>query len=354
MLKLYLIAYMSIGLLFDGILVWSYETRNNSVSEQPDESEYCFVNESVVRKKLDGTQFWIVDDTGYWLVVSNGTDLLLLSVNISDCEDTYNPDIAIYILKTLVNCFNVLLATCIIVLHLCIKELRTQPGILISILYSLTLVLHVAIFLHNRYQYTHKVNDHKGVCGMFIYVRAIVTFSRNATTIIVFFHFVYLMYENYRLRSNSNFDTKLMCNYVTFIVSLTTIYALVSVPYDIATNRIAFATVGGYCATNFAADHMTTSFVIFTILVSSTIVIQVVLFCIGMALYFMTTKNCCGNKIINVRVCFALVSTSGLNSIMYFISFSFIRSTEIPFLLSSAGTLLEMLVLLIIFLTSTK
>ena len=69
------------------------------------------------------TQLHIVDDTGDWLVVSNGTDLLLLSLNISDCEDSYNPDIAIYILKTLVNCFNVLLATCIIVLHLCIKEL---------------------------------------------------------------------------------------------------------------------------------------------------------------------------------------------------------------------------------------
>ena len=55
MLKLYLIAYISIGLLFDGILVWSYETRNNSVTEQPDESKYCFINDSVVRKKLDGT-----------------------------------------------------------------------------------------------------------------------------------------------------------------------------------------------------------------------------------------------------------------------------------------------------------
>ena len=313
------------------------------------QSEHCIVNESTVRRKSDNRDLTIVNDTGEWLVASDGNDFFILTTNGSRCEDdNYNPNIIIYAVKTVMNCIIFISAACTIALHLYLRNLRTEFGVLVIIVCFFVLVLYVATFIHNRYQFTHEVNDNGSICAVFVYVKGILVFFYHSTVITIFFHFTYLMYSTLKLRSKKpNFDIHLTCKYIAVIISLTTVCALIIMPYDIVVSRNAFATKNGYCAIDFE-DNSEGSLFILVILLSLAIAVQLVLFAFGMILYLLVTRNSCEFKTIDFKVCLALISTSGLNTVLFLTSYFLVQSTGIPFLLSSVGTLVEQLILLII------
>ena len=246
------------------------------------------------------------------------------------------------------NCIIFISAACTIALHLYLRNLQTEFAIgkLVVIVCFFVLVLYVATFIHNRYQFTHKVNNSGSICAVFVYVRGTLVFFYHSTVITIFFHFTYLMYSTLKLRSKkSNFDIHLTCKYITVIISLTTVCALIIMSYDIAVSRNAFATKNGYCAFE---DNSKGLLFILVILLSLAIAVQLVLFAFGMILYLLVTRNSCEFKTIDFKVCLALISTSGLNTVLFLTSYFLVQSTGIPFLLSSVGTLVEQLVLLII------
>jgi len=359
MLKFNLVAVVCIAFLISDSIssVWRTEVANNTQVELLNQSDYCYVNNSTVRKNYDGTKLAIVNDTGDWLVVSDGGELegklFLLPTNISDCiDDVYSPDIFIYAVQTVINCITFLLASGTIFLHLYFKRLQTVFGILITILCFFVAMGYVVIFVHNRYQYAHKVNDSSGVCAMLMYIRGAFIFLYHSTVVTVFYHFTNLMYNTYKVRSvPCKFDAKLLCKYVTFIVSLTVVCALLIVPYDLSVTRNAFATADGYCEIEFG-DHITESFYIYITLLSLIIAAQMITFSLGLILYLLSSKNFCEFK--TIRVCLALISTSGLNSVLFLMSYSLSGSTHIPNLLSSVATVMEQFVLLMIFCTSVR
>ena len=344
-------------LILDDICsVWSVEVINNAQAELLHQPDYCYINDSTVRRNLDGTELTIVNDTGDWLVVSsNGSELFLLPTNGSDCEDDiYNPDIVVYAVQTTINCVTLLLAAGTISLHLYFRKLQTMFGILVTILCFFVVTGYVVIFVHNRYQYTHKVNDSNGVCAMLVYIRGTLIFLYHSTVVTVFFHFTNLMYNTYKMRSvPCKFDVRLLFKYVTFIISLTSLCGLLILPYDLSVTRNAFATADGYCEIEFE-DHITESFYMYIALLSLVIAAQMITFSLGMILYFLSNKNFCEFKTINIRVCLALISTSGLNTVLFLVSYSLSGSTSIPILLSSIATLTEQFVLLMIFSTSAR
>ena len=321
-------------------------------------SEYCSINDSVIRNKVNRNElFTIINNTEDWLIATNDiTKFVIPATNISDCEDdVYNPDIVIYAVQTSIYAINFLLATCTIALHLYFKEMRTVFGVLITIFCFFLNVDHIVTFVHNKYQFTNKVNDGE-ICATFIYMRTILTFLFHTTKFTILFHFTYLMYNSYRMRSDSSgkrFDKKLMSKYITFFVSLTTIYTVVVVPYDLAVTRTAFDTKDGYCAINFLDDG--TSVIIFIVQLSMIFVIELTTFGIGILFYFLVSKRFCEFKSSDIRVCFILVSTAGLNTLFFLVSYSLSGgSSGITFVASSIGTFIEQSVLLIIFLTSKK
>ena len=85
MLKCLVVAYMYLLMLYNDIsLVCSIEVTSDNVTEKESllmQSEYCIVNESTVRRKSDNRDLTIVNDTGDWLVASDGNDFFILTTN---------------------------------------------------------------------------------------------------------------------------------------------------------------------------------------------------------------------------------------------------------------------------------
>jgi len=340
-------------MLDDAHLVSS--TAINTEKELLNHSDYCVVNDSTIRKMTGGGSLMIINNnTGDWLVVTNGIDVFMLPTNVSDCdENVYMPNIAIYAVQTSMYSINFLLATGTISLHFYFKELRTVFGILVTSFCFILNVDHIITMVHNRYQYTHKVNDDGGICATLIYMRGVMTFLYHTAKFTILFHFTYLMYRSYRAKSDgSKFNKRLICKYSILIISVTTIYTLIAVPYDLAASRGAFITEGGYCAIDFLDDGL--SAVIFIIEICFISIVELITFGIGITFYFLINKRCCGLKSSDIRVCFILVSTAGLNRISFIILYSVSDLQDVAHVVSSIATFLEQSVLFLTFLTSKK
>ena len=347
----HLLAVLVILLLFNMICgICSSEVIDDGI-ELLSYSEYCVFNESLL-KKVDGTLLDIVNDTGNWLLSTDGITLFVCPINGSYCEnDDYKPDITLYAVQTSIYSINFLFASCTIVLHLYFKELQTVFGVLITMFCFFLNVYYVITFVYNRFQFTHTI-DNSAVCAMFVYLRGIFTFLHHSIKFIILFHFTYLMYNSYKARSGGpRFDKVLMCKYIVFICSLTAIYTLVALPFDIAVARNGFKTEGRYCAVTFIDG---TSFLIYNAQLAFLSLVEIITSGIGIAFYFLVSKRCCGFKTNDIRVSVILVSTAGINRVSFLICLLLSNSTGYALLCSSVITMLEQLILFIIFVTSKK
>ena len=358
MVKLSLLVTIVSLLVLDGVhSVWSTGMTNNitvSDNELLDHSEYCVLNDSAIREKDGDGLLIIINDTGDWLVVTNGSNLFLFPSNGSDCEDdVYNPNIVVYAIQTSIYGTTLLLATSIIVLHLCLKELQTVSGKLMILFCIFFIVDNAIAFFYNRYQFTHTVSDNSEVCAAFIYLRGILYFLSHFTRLTILFRFAYLMYNAYRARSERfRPDNHLILEYVIFIISMTIIYSAVSIICDLVLTRSAFATKSGYCATEFNVGDA--SIILIVVLLASVLVMQVAVFASGMVLYYLVSKRCCKVESKDARVFLALGSTTGLNTFLFITAYLVDARSDIAFFSSSIGTLIQMFILLIMFLTSVK
>ena len=162
-------------------------TYNDTVISNP--LDYCFVNNNTVREKTDyKIQLTILEDNGDWIVINNGTtDLLLLPTNVTDCE-VYNPSIVLYAVQTVIECIIILSATSTITLHLCLKSLRNDFGVLVMMMCFFVIVMRIIILAQYQYQYIHKVKNQGCICVVVIYIRLIFVILYHSTVIDIYFH----------------------------------------------------------------------------------------------------------------------------------------------------------------------
>jgi len=334
---------------------YSVTSTENITNEKEllNQLEYCVFNDSAIRRRTSDDLLMIVNDTGDWLLVTNGSNLFMLPSNGSGCEgDTYNPEIIVYAIQTSIYAVIFLVTTCIIGLHLYVKELQTVFGVLTILLCFFFSADNVISFVHNRYQFTHKVNS-GAVCAVFIYTRGILNFLSQFTKLTILFQFTYLMHNTYRVRpARFCTDKKSVLKYVIFIISMATIYSLISMSFDLAGPRTAFSKDNRHCAIEFHIEDA--SFVILIIQLTSIFVMQVVLFAIGIVLYYLVNERFCRLRSKGTRVCLTLGSTTGLNTFLVLVVVLTDSGGDITFLISSIGTCIQMSILLIIFLTSRK
>ena len=318
-------------------------------------SDYCFVNSSIIRRNSDDTQLAIVDDTDDYLVATDGMNFFEIPNDIMDCESDFcSPKLVVYSIQTTVNCIIVLTTLSTIALHLYFKELRNEFGVLVIIFCSTLLFAYASKFIYNRYQFTYKINDNGTVCALLMYIRLTLAFVYHTTVMTIFFHFSYLMYNTYKLRTiGPDLNTKLICKYITFIIMVATVCSLALILYDVMVSRNAFTTVDGHCATGYE-EKAKGPWMAILLLFLIVLVVQVFMFGFGVILYFLISRNICKFKSIDIGVCLLLVSTSGLGTLMFSLSYLLneSNSTCIPFLLTSVGTVVRQLILLII--TSRK
>ena len=116
------------------------------------------------------------------------------------------------------------------------------------------------------------------MCAVLIYLRLILNSLVQFTRLAILFQFAYLMYNAYKVRSGT--DNKMILKYIIFIISMTIIYSVMVISYDIAVAKAAFSTYNGYCAAKFHTEDA--SFAILIIQLVSILVIQTVVFAIGM------------------------------------------------------------------------
>ena len=321
-------------------------TYNDTVISNP--LDYCFVNNDTVREKTDSkAQLTIVEDDGDWIVISNGTtDLLLLTTNVTDCK-VYNPSIILYAVQTAIECIIILSAASTIALHLCLKSLRNDFGVLVMIMCFFVILMRVVTLAQNQYQFT-KVNDQGYICAVMVNTKLLFIFFYHSSVITIYFHFALLMYKTYKLRAaESDINTKLLCKYFAFIILLTVCIMSPIIVSDVMFSRATFATDGGYCAIQIESSVTLRAVSILVILV---FLVQMVMFGAGMLLYLMVSRSFCEIKRTDVKVILALVSTSGLSAVLFLVSFFMIkdRSTSVPLLVTSVGILAEQLLLLIL------
>ena len=330
----------------------SMEVMNREQVEILNQSECCIFNKSIIIKKVNGASLDIVNDTSDWLLSTDGTTLFMCPTNGSYCkDDDYKPDIILYAIQTSIYCINFLFASCTIALHLYFKDLQTEFGVLIVMFCFSLNVDHMIAFVHNRYQFTHKV-DESAVCAMFVYLRGITNFLDHSIKCTILIHFTYLMYNSYRAQSASPSINKiLICEYVVLICFLTTIFSTIIIPYDVVVARDAFKTDRGYCAIGFVDG---TAAIIFIVQVAFLSVMELITFSAGMVFYFLVNKRCCEFKTSDIRVSFVLVTTAGINRVSFLAGYALSHSFGYAFLASSVATTLEQAVLFIIFITSSK
>jgi len=340
---------------FKAVLLVIFYTRVYSTDvmkiEILNESEYCILNESAI-KKVDGVLLDIVNSSKDWLLSTDGTILFVCPINGSYCEDDdYKPDIVLYAVQTAIYCINFLFASCTIALHVYFKELRTVFGVLVIMFCSFINLDHLVAFIHNKYQFTHTI-DETAVCATLVYLRGIMNFLDHTIKCTLLIHFTYLMYNIYRARpAGPRLDKVLMCKYAILICLLTTVLSLTVIPYDIVAGRNAFKTEGGYCAISFLDGTTAT---IFIAQLGFLTFMELTTFGAGMMFYFLVSKRCCEFKSSDIRVIFVLVSTAGISRLSFLTSYALSSSTGYAFLASSVATTLEQVILFAIFLTSTK
>ena len=115
---------------------WGTEMMDCNTTEimTLDSSDYCFVNNSTVRRYSDNVQLTVFYDNDDFLVALDGTEYLGIPKNVSYCKNDFcSPRFVIYSIQTTLNCIILLLVVSIIALHLYYKELRTVFGILVIV-----------------------------------------------------------------------------------------------------------------------------------------------------------------------------------------------------------------------------
>jgi len=354
MMVRYFVLLISIGRLgVDGTSSTRAEVMDSNTTEimTVNSSDYCFVDNSTVRRYSDNVHLTVFYDYDDYLVATDGTEYFGIPNNVSHCNNDFcSPRLVIYSIQTTLNCIIVLLVMSNITLHLYFKRLRTEFGMLVIVFCSANLFSYFTAFIYNRYQFTHKVDESGTVCAVLVYMRVVFVLVYHTTVITIFFHFTYLMYNSYKMRSvGPDLNTKLIFKYITFIITVTTICAVLLIPYDMIVSRNAFTTTGGYCATEYKDKTKGSLLALFAVLLA-VIVAQMLMFGLGLMLYFLINRNLCEFRSVDIRVCLLLLSTSGVGAMLFVMSSlcDTSKSMYIPFLLTSVGTLVQQLILLII------
>ena len=126
-------------------------------------------------------------------------------------------------------------------------------------------------------------------------------------------------------------NTNLICKYITFIITVTTICAALLIPYDMIVSRNAFTTTGGYCATEYE-DKTKGSLLALLVVLMAMFVVQMLMFGLGLIQYFLINRNLCEFRSVDIRVCLLVLSTSGLSAILFVMSLCLVQVNPCAFL----------------------
>lgn len=330
------------------------------------QSQYCFVDEDTIKVSgnmttgniISATEEIIVATTTDLAESNNNTNILIAPANGSWCsENTVEDDyftIKLYITQTIILVSITLAAVSNITLHLLYKELRTVLGILIMILCGSVTVATVILIGKTTYRIIHGENENIVLCITLLYALTALLFIYQATKLTILYHFFNLMYQNYRMRPIQADESKhSLAKYITFILVSSILCSLSMALIDFAVNGEMYNAKERYCilkAAKFGGvyDKMFHGeMAVFTLL-------EIILSMAGFFFYFLVSKKCCHKKSTNIKVIIALTTIVGINIIINIVLGILQCPMNVILPAVTSGTLLEQIILLVLFSSSNK
>ena len=347
-------------------VVWSSSSfRNQTISLN--ESGYCFLNECTIRIKESNVLLNIINKTEDWIAATDSTNLFTVPATSSNNSVTYcsgedDRDITLFIFYTVAFFIICILCSLNIVLHLAVKELRSTPGLLIVGICGTIIMIQLFIVIVAVFQYLHRVNGNTAICGVlkFIIVFFIVLYTTLKATYL--FHFAYLMYRTYMSRPFEEKNKTLLYIYAAINVTVTTISSALMVTLDLLQYMNAFKTYDGYCTSYFfnngTSEYLYSNYIPAMILLAILTAIGIIFFVIGLTMYLLTTKHCCACSGMTgqnyARVSIALTSATALGALILVVLLFAGVNEDVTVMAAITGVFIEQVILLIVFLTSTK
>jgi len=325
---------------------------NNSVGVLLTSSEYCFVNEYTIR--INDSDVNIINATGDCIIASNNTNLFTAAANGTDCVSStsvepYSDDV--YIIQIFIFTITVLLTSSNVALHLFVKELQTVSGILIvSLCVSVKGVIGISLV------YISLTDQRNGEsCAVLFYMATILYYLYDSSKLSTLLHFNYVIYLSYKASNKTHNSRTILIKYATFIFILTVVCSGSIILVDAFISRTGYKTTHGRCTilidpSNFKAE----SILLFAAEVSIFNAVEIVLMIVGLVLYCLTTKQCCSIPTRDMKIAIALNCTIGINTGLLVILFLFQVPGDINYAISTTGTIIEQLLLLCVFLMSSK
>ena len=202
------------------------------------------------------------------------------------------------------------------------------------------------------FQYVYRVGN-PTTCAVFKYIITVFTMMYGLLKATYLYHFAFLMYRTYTLRPYREENRKLLYCYGVVNVVVGTIGA-VPIIVNLLHNKSSFALNNGYCGGFFRESGVVTDKVIIALFVII-IAVQIVFYIIALTLYCLTT---CGGHTTgqpsNIRVSITLTSAVALGGILLVILFFAGVAGKSIVISAGIAVSVEQVVMLIIFLTSTK
>ena len=322
---------------------------NNSVGVLLSSSQYCFVNEFTIR--INHSDVIIINNTEDWIFASNNIDLFVAPANGTNCTSSSSVDPysdTVRIISSIVLSIAILVAAANVTLHLFIKELQTVSGVLIVSLCSAIIPSHTLLII--------QINQgNSNVCAVTFYMVIVFYVVYDSSKLSTLIHFAYLMYQSYKTSENSENKMSVLCKYAILIVSLLIVCSGSVILVDTLGSRIGYKTTHGQCIVGFDSSNQgTATMILIAVLFTMFNGVEIALMIAGLLLYYLTTRQCCTIPTRDVKISIALTCTIGINTGLAVILSVLEVAGGISFAVSATGTLVEQILLFLLFFTSNK
>lgn len=335
-------------------------------------SQYCFVDVNTIRV-YDAANMNITEDiittinvtegviiaTTTSAVSNNDTVFLIVPVNASWCSDNNIEDdyfsIKLYIIQIIILVCITLASLSNITLHLLHKDLLTVLGVLVMIMCASVTGAALILISKTTYRIIQGANENIVLCVVFFHVLVTLLFIYQATKLTILFHFVSLMYHSYRMRSIQvgNNVKHTLVKYITFILVSSVPCSLLMALTDFIINGEMYNVKERYCifqAAKFSGIYNKMFHGEMTIF----ILLEIILSVTGLTFYIIVSKKCFQKRSTNIKVIIALATIVGINIIINTILGILHVPMNIILPAVTSGTLLEQMIILILFSLSSK
>ncbi|XP_065895443.1 uncharacterized protein [Dysidea avara] len=327
-------------------------------------SHLCYMDSFTIKAKCNDSYISLeitryLEDT--ITTFYNGLVIIVNTANVGECyyDYIYYDDdddaissvvlIVIFGIYTIIFILTTLSSITNIILQSVVKELRTVPGLLI-VMMSIAIIAAFSIFIawpiHDVIVLDKDGYNREPSCKVFLITMFYLLYAYVATKIAYVFHFAYLMYSSFKLRSQEQKNTLcVMMKYVTFVVSTSVLCLAIAIVLDFLIDN----SVGSYCE----HYHPSKGLAVFAAIFALPTIIVFLILIAGDLLYCTLTKSCLSTT--SLRVVVTLLVAGGIINTIVFISL-LIAQVEVGFYIIAipSGIVVEQLSLFVIFLSLPK